>query len=377
MQNEPRHQASSSASAPEITVLFPTYGRPDRALALLERLREQTLSTERFEVVVVDDGSEPPIAIDVTKLEYRCKLVHQPNAGPAAARNVGLALVEAPLVLILNDDAIPAPDLLEKHIAAHREVPAKSAVLGTFRFTEEACRSPFTRLLDESDLLFFFTALRHGQRYDWQFFWTCNISLSTEAVLSVGGFDAETFDRAICEDVELGLRLEKQGWGVVYREDCVAHHDHVLTPKNYFDRAFQLGRFQRRIGETIGQPGALFPADFTLDDGRLHPGLTTVLEERRAPSEDALARLEAFDREYWDRPIPVDLAADMKRIVLTESQFPRFAGLYYDVNGVDPLEVMAHSAPEGTEVSIIVVSCNALANTTRCIESLRLSLIHI
>lgn len=371
MQNEPRPQASAGARTPDITVLFPSYGRPDRALKLLERLGEQTLDPSRFEVVVVDDGSDPAITIDVTRLGYRCKVVHQPNAGPAAARNVGLAITEAPLVLILNDDAVPAPDLLERHIAAHAEVPQKSAVLGTFHFTEESLKSPFTRLLDESNLLFAFSDLEHGRSYDWQYFWTCNISLPTDAILGVGGFDSDSFDRAICEDVELGLRLEEQGWRVVHREDCVAHHDHVLSPRSFFDRAFLLGRYQRRLGATVGEPGALFPKDSTLADGRIHPAMTTELEQRRVPSEQALARLEEIEEEYWDRPLPADLAAELEQIVLAESQFPRLAGLYYETVGVDPIEVMANGAPAGTEVSIVVVSCDALANTQRCIEALR------
>ncbi|MEE2939541.1 MAG: glycosyltransferase [Planctomycetota bacterium] len=371
MQNEPRPQAPAGASTPEITVLFPSYGRPDRALKLLERLGEQTLDPSRFEVVVVDDGSDPPITIDVTRLGYRCKVVHQPNAGPAAARNVGLAITEAPLVLILNDDAVPAPDLLERHIAAHAEVPQKSAVLGTFHFTEESLKSPFTRLLDESDLLFSFSGLEHGKSYDWQFFWTCNISLPTDAILGVGGFDSKSFDRAICEDVELGLRLEEQGWRVIHRADCVAHHDHVLTPRSYFDRAFILGRYQRRLGETVGEPGALFAKDTILADGSINPTLTTVLEEQRVPSEQALARLETVEEEYWDRPLPGELAAELKQIILGGSQFPRLAGLYHETVGVDPIQVMANSAPAGTEVSIVVVSCNAMANTQRCIEALR------
>ena len=86
-------------------------------------------------------------------------------------------------------------------------------------------------------------------------------------------------------DLWIRLRLEEQGWRVIHRADCVAHHDHVLTPRSYFDRAFILGRYQRRLGETVGEPGALFAKDTILADGSINPTLTTVLEEQRVPSE--------------------------------------------------------------------------------------------
>ncbi|MEM9800499.1 MAG: glycosyltransferase [Planctomycetota bacterium] len=367
MQNE---SPARPASTPEITVLFPTYGRSDRAEALLERLAGQTLAPERFEVVVVDDGSRPPTHIDVAAYPFRCRVLHQTHAGPAAARNAGIAISSAPLVLMLNDDAVPAQDLLESHLAAHAELGGRGAVLGSFRFTENARRSPFTRLLDESDLLFAFTELEHGATYDWRFFWTCNVSVPTSALLEVGGFDEERFDRAVCEDVELGLRLQRAGVTVTYREDCVAHHDHSFTPAEYFERAVQLGRYQRRLGETVGRPGALFPPSFFFG-AELASGITDVLEERREPFERALTHLEAIEAEYHGQPLPGELAEELLRLVATALQFPRFSGLYLESKGIDPREIMDGSASHGTRVSVVVVSCDALENTQRCIEHLR------
>ena len=52
-------------------------------------------------------------------------------------------------------------------------------------------------------------------------------------------------------------------------------------------------------------------------------------------------------------------------------QYPRLCGLYFETTGIDFRAVSRDSAPEGTSVSIIAVSCNALANTQRCIEALR------
>ena len=105
-----------------------------------------------------------------------------------------------------------------------------------------------------------FSALTDGERYGWPFVWTSNLSAPTEALLAAGGFDEGRFDGTVCDGLDLGLRLEEQGVGVLHRADCVAHHDHVITPEGFFERAFQLGRYQYRLGEKAGAPDVFFEA---------------------------------------------------------------------------------------------------------------------
>ena len=59
-------------------------------------------------------------------------------------------------------------------------------MLGTFHFTEAARRSPFVRVLDQSNLLFSFTDLAHGRVHPWSFFWTCNLCLPVAALREAG-----------------------------------------------------------------------------------------------------------------------------------------------------------------------------------------------
>jgi len=161
---------SHGGDTPEISVLVPSHGSSERLKRLLEDLEGQTLGAERFEVIVVDDGSPEPLEAGPTRFDLL--LLRQAQAGPAAARNRALEEARAPLSLILNDDARPAPDLLEAHLRVHAEAPPRTAVLGTFPFSADARRSPFVRVLAETDLLFDFPALRDGELHDWRFFWT-------------------------------------------------------------------------------------------------------------------------------------------------------------------------------------------------------------
>lgn len=372
--------------APRISLLFPTHGRPEAARNLLERLARQTVAADAFEVIVVDDGGAPEFRLP-GGLPFACTLLRQENAGPAAARNRGLREARAPYLLILNDDAVPADDLVERHLAAHAELGEGVAVLGTFGFTEDSLRSPFTRLLEHSDLLFAYTRMTDGERYGWAHFWTCNISLPTELVRAAGGFDAERFDRAICEDVELGVRLcEMRGLAVVYRAECVAHHDHTLTPAGYMARAFQLGRYQHRLGAKFGDPGALFP-----ENALVVPALRRHILSMEANAYRAIEALDELEHTYQGSAPPARIAEDAKAATREHSEYFRLAGLLYELTGEDvrrgadavtpaphPDRIAPATAPAiglpprdpAVALSIVIVSCDALAKTRRTIEAL-------
>lgn len=363
-------QSKQPPSEPKISVLVPSHGRPDRIQTLVDHLRHQTTPANEFEVIIVDDGGDPPVDLDVRDLPFACTVMRRRNRGPASARNAGLALTASPLVLILNDDAVPATDLIERHLAAHTTCGPKTAVLGTFHFTEASLRSPFVRVLDETDALFAFRSLRHGVRHSWQYFWTCNISLPVDDLIAVGGFDEENFDRAICEDVELGLRLEQQGYSVLYDESCVAHHEHCLSPTDYRNRGVQLGIYQARMQQKHGEKARVTEA-LSMDPTELAQQALRITEERLTASDAFFARLENDVIELSDKPLPVDYIEETRKALLHHIAPHWLAGVYQEITGIDPSQMIRDGAPAGTSVAVIVASYNALENTKRCVGSLR------
>jgi GT2 family glycosyltransferase len=358
------------ATLPALSVLVPTHGRGATLAQCLASLAAQTLPPERFEVIVVDDGSPEPVELDPAAFAFALVLLRQEQAGPGAARNRGLERCRAPLTLILNDDAVAAPDLLASHLAAHVELPEKRAVLGTFPFTERARRHPFVRLLEQSNLLFTFQGLTHGREHDWGFFWTCNLSLPTAALREVGGFDAQAFPEAIVEDVELGYRLAQRGWKVVHRADCKAEHDHVLTPRGYLERGVRLGRYLTRMWKKHGDPSIVWartPADAELAfDTAVH-----CVELFRTAVDGLATALEKLDAEYLDRPLPERLVKPTIRMLEEVNMAAFRRGMHLERTGIDPLAVMERGAPGGALTSVVIVSCDAQASTRRCIEALR------
>src|SRR5206468_2589831 len=101
--------------------VIPTYNRKESLLRTLGGLSEQTLPPDRFEVVVVSDGSTDGTVESVGKRSwpFHIKLLAQRNSGPSAARNHGARESSGQIIIYLDDDVEPVPTFLEEHVRAH------------------------------------------------------------------------------------------------------------------------------------------------------------------------------------------------------------------------------------------------------------------
>jgi FkbM family methyltransferase len=358
-------------SAPRISVVVPTFDRPDRASTLLACLDGQTLDPRAFEVILVDDGSPTPLAVDAARHRFAVQVLRQENAGPAAARNLGTAHARAPLVIFLNDDAVPHADLLAVHLEAHAATSGRIAVMGAFPFTRNSLRSPFTRLLDGSNLLFDFPGLRHGKLHPWTFFWTCNISLSRTLLDEVGGFDGATFREAIVEDVELGYRLERRGVGVLYRSDAVCEHEHPMTVEAYFQRSLRLGVNIARMWRKHRDPRILYQPPGTQIGSAYLAAVVRECEASHAKAVEFVELARKWCEAVGEREIQPAERGEMLAYVRRFSMTPFLRGVVLELAGRDPGQVIAEGPTRGKLTSVIACSYNALEKTRNCVESLR------
>ena len=102
-----------------VTVVVPYYQAPlelGRTLAGLER---QTYPRELFEVIVVDDGSDPPLALPESPLDLRVEYQEDLGFGLARARNTGARAATGDILLFLDCDMIPEQDWLTSHARWH------------------------------------------------------------------------------------------------------------------------------------------------------------------------------------------------------------------------------------------------------------------
>ncbi len=127
-----RHVAVVEPADPPLSVAVASYNRRESLASVLETLGRQIYPADRFEVVVVLDGSSDGSAERVRGLElpYSLRLLEQENRGLAATRNRGVAEAANPVVLFLDDDIVPEPSYLAEHAAAHRRSRDGHVALG-------------------------------------------------------------------------------------------------------------------------------------------------------------------------------------------------------------------------------------------------------
>lgn len=117
-----------------VSVVVPAYGGQHELDLVLAALARQTYPAELTEVIVVDNGSEPPLRLPATR-PARTRLVVCPRPGRAAARNAGLAEATGDVVHWLDSDVLLTPGAIEAHMRWHHAAPYL-VVTGYIRFTE-------------------------------------------------------------------------------------------------------------------------------------------------------------------------------------------------------------------------------------------------
>jgi GT2 family glycosyltransferase len=229
------------AVAPTVSVVIPTYNRLERLRGVLEALSSQTAATNGFEVVVVSDGATDGTDefVSAVEMPYELVFVSQPNRGPAAARNRAVALASSQLLVFLDDDVIPTPELIEQHLVTHAQDPGALVVVGPMLDPPGYRRSPLVRW-EQAMLYKQYDAMRRGDYpATYRQFYTGNASVSRERLLDAGGFD-ERFRRA--EDVELAYRLHVNGAKFVFNERAVGHHYAERSFASWIRTAHDYGR---------------------------------------------------------------------------------------------------------------------------------------
>ncbi|TDC44243.1 glycosyltransferase [Micromonospora sp. KC213] len=220
-----------SSKVAKVSVVIPTYNRCALLAETLRGLARQNLPTDEFEVIVADDGSSDATPDVVKSFADRLRLKYhfQEDLGfrVSAARNAGVRLADAPLLVFLDTGALVGPDYLRHHLAAHADPATPRAVIGyAYAYRPEdptpGLAAMVDRALPERVVDIYsgdpsFWDNRHGEflacDFDpgrrvvpWMLFWATNCSVRTEDYWAVGGFD-EDFQRWGVEDMELGFRL--------------------------------------------------------------------------------------------------------------------------------------------------------------------------
>jgi len=222
---------------PTATVVIPTYNRPDHLAAALGALAAQAEPDVPFDVVIVDDGSSPPVALPAGPWPFDLRVVRLPeNRGRAAARNAGLEHAHSPLVAFLDDDMRAQPGFVRAHVAAI-DPAGRDVGLGRVTFHPDVPRDRLTRYLETRGA----AKLDAAEPIPFRYLLTWNSAAPTALLRRVGGFD-ERLRAWGGEDLELGWRLAKAGARLVRVPDAWALHAHRRDVDAVWDVSVRFAR---------------------------------------------------------------------------------------------------------------------------------------
>ena len=229
-----------------VTVVVPYFEAPRELGLTLAGLQRQNYPSDLFEVIVVDDGSNPPLELEALDLvgssPMNLRVIHQEDLGfgLARARNNGARAANGDILIFLDCDMVPEADWLASHARWHHaasdlltlgfrhhvdvdgidavhvsERPASLADL----FAGRAVQSPewIERRMSATDDLAsdaddVFRVVTGG-----------NFAVSAEFFATVGEFD-ESFTQWGSEDIEFGWRAYALGAVLVPERSALCWH---------------------------------------------------------------------------------------------------------------------------------------------------------
>ncbi len=298
-------------------IVIPTIGRP--SLATLLRSLASAAGPLPERLLIVDDRRDhsAPLVIgsDFGELGSRIAIVRGAAAGPAAARNRGLARAKAPWIAFLDDDVVVdanwrrdlALDCAACDDACAGSQGRVSVPLPTYREPTDWERN-----------------VRGLEAARWI---TADCAYRRAALVAVRGFD-ERFPRAYREDAELGLRLIARGHTIALGRRRVAHP--VRPADAWISVRLQAGNADDALMAALHGSDWYERAGAARGSFRQHAATVAFAV---AAAGFTAAWTAATARFAWKRiaPGPRD-AAEIRAMLLTSAAIP-FAAVYHRLRG--------------------------------------------
>ncbi len=221
---------------PMFSVIIPTYRRPEALRVCVQALSALDYPREGFEVVIVDDGGAVPLQplLEPVARDLHMKVVWQPNAGPAAARNFGASHAKGNILAFTDDDCEPASHWLQAFAA---KFEATDGALVGGRTVNALHKNPYAG----ASQLIIDVVYAHYNRdpLDAQFFASNNMAIPADRFRALNGFDANfrtSEDRDLCD------RWRAKGFSLQYAAEAVISHAHHLTLRSFWAQHAGYGR---------------------------------------------------------------------------------------------------------------------------------------
>ena len=195
----------------EVSVIIPTYNRWWILRKSLEALFNQSYPKDRYEIILIDDGSTDDTRTMIESLSPSCKfkyLRNEKRIGTPRTRNRGIREAQGKYIIFTDSDVVVVPDFVKQHMNYHKKYPdvivnGELIRVSSFKQIGKKRKSIFDLSLSPFD--------------------TANVSVARKHLLKLGGFDEDLLALG-WGDLELGHRLRKAGLRCKRNRHALGYH---------------------------------------------------------------------------------------------------------------------------------------------------------
>ena len=221
-----------------IVVIIPTYNDWDRLRLCLSSLEAQTLSNERFEVIIANNDARhptPPFPV-----AQNVRVIVEPTPGSYSARNAAVLATDSEILAFTDSDCIPDADWLEQIVEELRTSPT-ARISGQVPIFKASGGKHVPYIYE------FHTAFRQKEYAERGEGATANLAIRRTVFMDIGLFNSDLLSGG---DFEWHRRAHAAGVPIVYAPNVVVRHPARLSLKEIFYKRRRTARSEAMFHKT-------------------------------------------------------------------------------------------------------------------------------
>ena len=219
---------------PFVSVIIPVYNDSQRLKFCLEALEQQTYPKTRYEVIVVDNGSDDVEPVKATVAQFgQAIVIEESKPGSYAARNKGISQSKGEVIAFTDADCIPASDWIEQGVKYLLQTPNCGLVAGKIElFFKRPDRLSMVELYESV------MAFRQDQHLSqFRYGSTANVFTFRRVLDRVGWFNDSLKSSG---DLEWGQRVAVSGYQQAYGADARIAHPARSTAAELYKKTIRI-----------------------------------------------------------------------------------------------------------------------------------------